>query len=215
MNNDYLMHYGVKGMRWGVRKARRDNAKIDKSFKAWGENSQKRDNAISLGKQANIARMEWERNSNDKNAKAAYKKANREYKRALRSNTTYRKGQIQGEVRKDLSRKYLSESKKIKKQLDADPNNRELQKAYKYLSDQHQYERAKGRRAPTVGQKRSAKKASMKRRMTAIGTAALVETGMIAVSYYLMSRNLNVSTSDVNEVRKAVKLGKEFLSYIY
>ena len=34
-----LYHYGVKGMRWGVRKARRENEKIDKSFKNWNTNA--------------------------------------------------------------------------------------------------------------------------------------------------------------------------------
>ena len=99
-----LYHYGVKGMRWGVRRARRENKKIDKSFKAWKENSEKKANAIDLGKKANIARMDYERNRGDKTLKKTYKQANKDYKKALRGNTTYRKGDIRGEVGKDIKK---------------------------------------------------------------------------------------------------------------
>lgn len=221
-----LYHYGIKGMKWGVRRARRENAKIDKSFKEWNENARKRDTAISLGKQANVAKMDYERNSKDKALKGSYKKAKKEYKKALRSNTTYRKGQIQGEVRKDLSRKYLSESKKVKKQLNSDPNNRDLQKKYKHLSDQHQYERAKARKAPEVGARRSAKKAALKRTMTmtikTAATAAAVGAGSIAVNSYLKSHNVTLNgkpvslgAKNISDIGSAVKLGKEFLSFFY
>ena len=113
-SNDYLYHYGVKGMRWGVRRARRQNAKVDKSFKKWNENAQKRENATNLGKQANLARMDYERDTKNKQLKKSYKEANRQYKKALNANTTYRKGAIRGEVGQDMARKYLSESKQIK-----------------------------------------------------------------------------------------------------
>ena len=100
-----LYHYGVKGMRWGVRKARRENEKIDKSFKNWNTNAKNKANAIDLGKKANSARMDYERDTQNKDKKRAYKQANKEYKQALRTNTTYRKGAIRGEVGKDMSRK--------------------------------------------------------------------------------------------------------------
>ena len=189
-----LYHYGVKGMRWGVRRARRENEKIDKSFKNWNTNAKNKANAIDLGKKANSARMDYERDSQNKDKKKAYKQANREYKQALRTNTTYRKGAIRGEVGKDMSRKYLSEAKAIKKQLNADPNNKELQKQYKYLSDQHQYERAKARKAPEVGAKRSAKQAALKRKMTmtvkAAATVAAITVGTAAVNSALDKHNV-------------------------
>lgn len=90
-HTDELYHHGIKGMKWGVRRARRQNAKVDKSFKKWKENSNKKANAIDLGKKANIARMDYERDRSNKELKKTYKQANREYKKALNSNTTYRK----------------------------------------------------------------------------------------------------------------------------
>lgn len=180
-HTDELYHHGIKGMKWGVRRARRQNAKVDKSFKKWKENSNKKANAIDLGKKANVARMDYERDRSNKELKRTYKQANREYKKALNSNTTYRKGAIRGEVGKDASRKYLSEAKKVQKQLNADPNNRELKKQYDYLQGQHDVQRAKARKAPEVGAKRSARKAAAKRAMTmtvkAAATAAAIGVG--------------------------------------
>lgn len=100
------MHYGVLGMKWGKRKAqysstgvrsalaRRQNEKVDRSFKNWSENSKKKSNAIELGKKANVSRRAYENNKSDKNLKAQYKTDKKAYKKALKSNTTYRKGQI-------------------------------------------------------------------------------------------------------------------------
>lgn len=221
-----LYHYGVKGMRWGVRKARRENEKIDKSFKNWNTNAKNKANAIDLGKKANSARMDYERDSQNKDKKRAYKQANREYKQALRTNTTYRKGAIRGEVGKDMSRKYLSEAKAIKKQLNADPNNKVLQKQYKYLSDQHQYERAKARKAPEVGAKRSARKAALKRKMTmtvkSVATAAAVAVGVAAVNKALNSHNVTLNgkpvslgTKNVNDIASLIKMGKTIMGFFY
>ena len=221
-----LYHYGVKGMRWGVRKARKENEKIDKSFKNWNTNAKNKANAIDLGKKANSARMEYERDSKNIDKKKAYKQANKEYKQALRTNTTYRKGAIRGEVGKDMSRKYLSEAKTIKKQLNADPNNKELQKQYKYLSDQHQYERAKARKAPEVGAKRSARKAALKRKMTmtvkAVATAAAVAVGVAAVNKVLNSNNVtlngkrvSLSAQNVSDIGKLIKTGKTIMGFFY
>lgn len=221
-----LYHYGVKGMRWGVRKARRENEKIDKSFKNWNTNAKNKANAIDLGKKANSARMEYERDSKNKDKKKVYKQANKEYKQALRTNTTYRKGAIRGEVGKDMSRKYLSEAKSIKKQLNADPNNKVLQKQYKYLSDQHQYERAKARKAPEVGAKRSARKAALKRKMTmtvkSVATAAAVAVGVAAVNKALSSRNVTLNgkpvslgAKNVNDIASLIKMGKTIMGFFY
>lgn len=213
-------------MRWGVRRARRQNEKVDKSFKKWNENARKRENATNLGKQANLARMDYERDSKNKVLKKTYKQANKEYKKALNSNTTYRKGAIRGEVGQDMARKYLSESKQIKKKLDKDPNNRELQKQYKYLSDQHQYERAKARKAPEVGAKRSARKATIKRTMTmtakAAATAAAITVGTAAVNTALDKNNVTFNGQKVrlgdqtlSSLGSTIKKGKEFMSYFY
>lgn len=193
-HTDELYHHGIKGMKWGVRRARRQNAKVDKSFKKWKENSNKKANAIDLGKKANVARMDYERDRSNKELKKTYKQANREYKKALNSNTTYRKGAIRGEVGKDASRKYLSEAKKVQKQLNADPNNRELKKQYDYLQGQHDVARAKARKAPEVGAKRSARKAAAKRAMTmtvkAAATAAAIGVGTKVVNDVMMSNNV-------------------------
>ena len=225
-SNDYLYHYGVKGMRWGVRRARRQNAKVDKSFKKWNENAQKRENATNLGKQANLARMDYEKKKKNKQLKKSYKEANRQYKKALNANTTYRKGAIRGEVGQDMARKYLSESKQIKKKLDKDPTNSELQKQYKYLSDQHQYERAKARKAPEVGAKRSARKAAMKRKMTmtvkAAATVAAITVGTAAVNSALDKHNVTfngqrvrLGDTTLSSLGSTIKKGKQFMGYFY
>ena len=221
-----LYHYGVKGMRWGVRRARRENEKIDKSFKKWNTNAKKKANAVDLGKKANSARMDYERDTKNKELKRTYKQANKEYKQALRSNTTYRKGAIRGEVGKDMSRKYLSEAKAIKKQLNADPNNKVLQKQYKYLSDQHQYERAKARKAPEVGAKRSAKQAALKRKMTmtvkTVATAAAIAVGVAAVNKVLNDNNVtlngkrvSLSAQNVSDIGNLIKTGRALMGFFY
>lgn len=223
---DYLRHYGIPGMKWGVRKkdysstsvraamARRQNDKVDAGFKNWNDNSKKKANAIDLGKEMNANRMAYESNRN-KQTKAAYKSSKKAYKKALRKNTTYRKGSIRGEVGKDASRKYLSAAKKVKKQLDADPNNKQLKRQYSELMSKHDIERAKARKAPEVGANRSRKIAAVKRGLTMSAKAAAT-TAAVGGGLYLANKygilNTQISSDDV--IRYA-KVGKKILTYVY
>lgn len=236
--NKELYHYGVPGMRWGHRKtsykstgirsaiARRSNEKVDEGFKKWNDNAKKRDDAINLGKTRNAAKLAYESNKSDKNLKSAYKTANKDYKKALSKNTTYRKGVVRQEVGKDASRKYLSEAKKIKKQLDANPGDRQLQKKYNDLMSKHDVERANARRAVEVGAKRSQKKAAMKRAMTmtvkTAATTAAVSAGAYAVNRYLNNhqvsfngQRVNVGSQNIRNVMDKVNKAKKFMGYMY
>ena len=235
--NKELYHYGVPGMRWGHRKtsykstgirsaiARRSNEKVDEGFKKWNDNAKKRDDAINLGKTRNAAKLAYESNKSDKNLKSAYKAANKDYKKALSKNTTYRKGVVRQEVGKDASRKYLSEAKKIKKQLDANPGDRQLQKKYNDLMSKHDVERANARRAVEVGAKRSQKKAAMKRAMTmtvkTAATTAAVSAGAYAVNRYLNNhqvsfngQRVNIGSQNIRDVMDKVNKAKKFMGYM-
>lgn len=241
-NNDYLMHYGVKGMKWGVRRskeqlgyrstgirsalARRSNEKVDKGFKDWKENASKRDDAIMLGKKANAAKIAYEKDKTNKSLKSDYKQANKEYKKALSANTTYRKGVVRQEVGRDASRKYLSEAKKVKKQLTDDPDNKQLQKQYDSLMSKHDIERANARRAVDVSTKRMRKQAAIKRTMTmsvkaAAGTAA-VAGGVYAVNKYLDKHQVTLdgkkvrfSAQTVSSIAGVARTVKDLMGYFY
>ena len=241
-NNDYLMHYGIKGMKWGVRRAnkttgykstgirsalaKRSNDKVDKGFKNWKESATKRDDAIALGKKANVAKIAYEKDKSNSSLKSEYKQANKEYKKALKSNTTYRKGVVRQEVGRDAARKYLSEAKKVKKQMANDPANKSLQKQYNSLMSKHDVERANARKAVDVATKRSHKKAAIKRSMTmtvkaAAGTAAIAG-GTYAVNRYLNNHEVTLngqrvqfSAQNVNSVVNAAKRVKDFMGYFY
>ena len=233
-SSDELYHHGVKGMKWGVRKskchstgvraaiARKKNQKVDEGFNEWKENAKKRSDAIDLGKKANASKMAYENNRSDKNLKKQYKTDEKAYKKALSKNTTYRKGQVRKETGSDLSRKYLSEAKKVKKQLTADPSNKQLKKRYNELMSKHDIERAKARKAEQVAANRSRKKASMKRAMTmtvkaAAGTAA-VAVGVAATNAVLRKYDVRLNGHPVGinaeQVKRAVKFGKKAFRYI-
>lgn len=241
-DSDELMHYGVPGMKWGVRRsqqqlgykstgirsalAKRSNDKIDKSFKNWNENVKKRDNAIELGKKANAAKLAYEKDRSNKSLKSEYKQANKDYKKSLKSNTTYRKGVVRQEVGKDAARKYLSEAKKVKKQLTNDPSDKSLQKQYNSLMSKHDVERAKARKAVNVSAKRMQKQAAFKRTMkmtakAAAGTAT-VAVGTYAANKYLSNHQVTLngkqvqfSAQSVDKVMNAAKRAKDLMGYFY
>lgn len=236
-SSDDIMHYGILGMRWGHRKAsyhstgiasamaRRSNKKVDDSFKKWNENSKKRADAIELGKKRNASKIAYENNKADKSLKKQYKKDDQAYKKSLRSNTTYRKGQVKHEVGADLSRKYLTEANRVQKQLTKDPSNIQLKSKYNELMSKHDIERAKARRAPEVAANRSRKIASLKRATTmtvkAAATTAAVAAGTYAVNRYLNGHNvtlngqrINVSTSQVSDFTDIIKKAKKAFDYI-
>jgi hypothetical protein len=218
-------------MKWGKRKgnytstgirsaiARRKNEKVDASFDAWRENAKRKSTAIELGKKANDARFAWEQNRTDKKLKSEYKAANKEYKKALNKNTTWRKGDVKHEVGANMSRKYLSEAKRVKKRLDADPTNKELKKQYNSLMSKHAVERADARRASAVGVNRSRAKAGIKRAMTITvssiaGTAALA-AGTYAVNRYLKNHDVTLNGAPLrvgsDAIRRAADIGKEIV----
>lgn len=244
-DNDELMHYGIKGMKWGVIRspqqigykstgvrsalARKSNERIDKSFKNWNENTKKRNDAIDLGKKANASKIAYEKDKSNKTLKTEYKQANKDYKKALKTNTTYRKGVARQEVGRDASRKYLSEAKKVKKQLINDPSNKQLQKEYNSLMSKHDVERANARKAVDVANKRMRKQATIKRTMTmtakTAATSAAIALGTYAVNKYLQNHEVTLNGNlvqfssekviDILDDVKRVKDIMDFMDYFY
>lgn len=217
-DSDFLMHHGVKGQKWGVRKkdyrptsvraaiAQRQNAKVDKSFKKWKTGSNNRDNAIELGKKANASKIAFEKDKSKEN-KSQYKSDNNEYKKALRQNTSYRKGTVRQEVGKDLARQYMTEAKRAKKSGDM--------KTYSSFMNKHDIERARARKAQAVGQRRSQYKASLKRSATISMKAAATSAAIGIGLKYVKSKGLNISSDQINAASSYVKKGATILSYMY
>jgi len=239
LNENELYHFGIKGMRWGVRRyqnsdgsltsagkkrysstgiksalARRSNEKVDASFNRWKEETQKRDTAIDLGKKRTDAKLAYDKDRSNKTLKKEYNQADKAYRQALKENTTYRKGTVKQEVGRDASRKYLSEAKRVKKQLDVDPSNKELKKQYDSLMSKHDVERANARRAQEVAANRSRKIASMKGMATktvkaAAGTAA-VGLGVAAINRYALNGRYNLRS---DQVLDWIKKGKKVMQF--
>lgn len=145
--------------------ARRKNEKIDKSFEKWKKSDEARDRAIESGKRANEARINYE-NNKSKDTKKSYKEANKQYKRDLRKNTTYRKGTVRQEVESDLSRKYLSKARGIENELRNNPNDKILKKQYNKALTKHDVYRDKARKEQAKAAAKSEYIAKVKRNVT-------------------------------------------------
>lgn len=134
---------------------------------------------------------------------------NKEYKKALRKNTTYRKGVVEQEVRRDAARKYLSSAKKIEKQLSKDPSNKSLKKDYSNMMNKYGVERAKGRNA-TV---KFSRKATAKTRVKRVMKGTLISAGATATAAGVAI----ITNMEPQTIRKAgsnIAKGMRFMSRV-
>lgn len=253
IRDDEMMHYGVEGMKWGVRRyqnpdgtytsagkrrrlenrynkstakglrarrAAKANKKIDDSFKDWAKKDAHKKTTIDLGKKANVSKMAYQKDKRNKDLRSEYRSDRKDYKKAYRSNTAYRKGVVRQEVGQDRARKYLSEAKKVKAASMADPSNKKLYKEYTSLMSKYNTERAKARRAADVGAKRSQKIASLKRAKTmaikgAVATVA-VGAGALAVNKILDKKGFQpIKTEDVRKAATTAKKLFGLAGYFY
>ena len=227
MKDDELAHFGVLGMKWGHSKkgyrstnirsaiARRSNDKTDAGFNDWKKNDDRKQTAISAGKKRNELKRAYDADPKNKQLRSEYKSANKEYKSALGKNTTYRKGVVKQEVGSDMSRKYLSEAKKLKKQLDSGKGDANTKKQHQKLMNKYDVERASARRAVAVANKRSQKKASIKRAMTMSVKAAAATAAVTAGGYYV-NKNLVANGKqpiDIPRVVNFAQKAKDFMGY--
>ena len=232
-----LYHHGILGMKWGIRRyqnkdgsltnagkkrymstgirsaiARRQNEKVDKSFKKWNEQAAARDNAINAGKRYNEAKASGQV---DKKELRSIKK---EYKNSLSKVSTYRKGQVRQEVGQDMSRKYLAQANRVYKQMKSDPNNRELAKEYQRLMNLHDKERYSARRAAKVGANRSRRIAAIKSGVTKTVKAAAVASA-VGAGLYFTNQYLNTKGAGINlnsqEIVQNIKKVASIFKYIY
>ena len=224
--NPYIQHYGVLGMRWGHRKAkasykstgirsaiaRASNAKVDASFDVWKEKVKRKTTAIDLGKKANLSKMAYEKNKNDKNLKRKYAEDNKIYKKALRKNDTYNKGKVKREVGIDLGRKYLSEAKRIKKQINnSTGDTKQLQKQYNKLMSKHDIVRAQARHSKNVGANRSALKSGIKRTLKATVATAAIGSGLVLANKYLSSHKVTLNGKPVFITQQTLQNVSKFI----
>ncbi len=207
----------VKGVR--ARVAQRKNIKVDKGFDKWKEGAANRDKAIETGKKRNAAKLEADRKKTAAN-KERFKELDKQYKKELKSNTTYRKGQVRSEVGKDLSRKFLSEAKSLEKEIIKDPSNKALVNRHAKLMGEYNRERSKARRAVEVAQKRSRKIATLKaaRTKTLKGamTAGLIAAGAVGVNEILRrTGKQQIGKDTIRDMAAAGKKLLRFAGYFY
>lgn len=232
-----LYHHGILGMHWGIRRyqnkdgtftnagkkryqstsigaalARRENEKVDASFKQWQEQAKAKENAINAGKRYNEAKASGQVD------KKELRSIEKEYKNSLSKVSTYRKGQVRQEVGQDMSRKYLTQANRVYKQMKSDPNNRELAKEYQRLMNLHDKERYSARRAAKVGANRSRRIAAIKSGVTktvkAAAIASAVGAGLHFTNQYLNTKGAGINLNSQEVVQNIKKVASVF-KYIY
>lgn len=229
MDKNYLIHYGILGMKWGVRRFQPypKGEGHKGTFKGKKPSEHKVSglrNKISQNRNQKVDEgfNKWKTGSENRKAAIDLGKQANIAKRALDSD----------KKNKDLKSEYKNLNKEYKKALKENTTYRKGQVkkevrsdlSRKYLSDAKQIEkkllRDKARRAPEVAAKRSQKIASLKRARTiAVKTAvttAAVAGGTTLVNSYLQSKGQTGLRDDA--IRNAMDMGKKMMKaagYIY